>query len=183
MPEIGITVPETPAHEAFSSVEVAALFKRFQPALIRFFERRSFSSADAEDLVQEVFIKITRLDSSVNIWQPEAFLFQIAANVLRDRVRRDKSRLQGHHVTLDDAGDIGEVPSEESVYEGKESLNQFLMVLSGLTPKCRIVFLLHKYEGLSYSEIARRFDISVSAVEKHMIHAIKQLKQKWQGGL
>lgn len=184
MSETVATVGGAEVRAKMSSAEVAALFKRFQPALLRFFERRSFSSADAEDLTQEVFIKIARLEASANIWHPEAFLFQIAANVLRDRVRREAARHRDDHIAIDETTtSCGEEPSEESVYEGTESISRLLTVLAQLTPKCRAVFLLHKYEGLSYSEVARRFDISVSAVEKHMIHAIKHLKQHWRGGL
>lgn len=181
MPETVVTVSGVVAHERFSSVEVAALFKRLRPALVRFFERRSFSLADAEDLTQEVFIKLTRLDESANIWQPEAFLFQVAANVLRDKLRRDTARCRNDHVSFDETMTDHEEPSEESVYEGMESLQRMLTALLQLTPKCRTVFVLHKYEGLAYSEIARRFGISVSAVEKHMIHAVKHLKLHWRG--
>lgn len=177
-----MTNTRDPAQTQLSGVEVAALFKRFQPALVRFFERRSFTPADAEDLTQEVFVKITRLDRSVNIWQPEAFLFQIAANVLRDRLRRDSARHRDRHVEFDVEVDGNEVPSEESVYEGRESLQRLLAALQGLTPKCRTMFVLHKYEGLSYSEIALRYDVSVSAVEKHMINAMKHLRIHWRDG-
>jgi RNA polymerase sigma factor (sigma-70 family) len=183
MPETVVPVSGTTAQEQLTGAQVAALFARFRPALVRFFERRSFSAADAEDLTQEVFVKITRLEQSTSIWHPEAFLFRIAANVLRDRVRREAARHRDDHVALDESTtDGGEEPSEESVYEGRESVRRLLAALAQLTPKCRSIFLLHKYEGLSYSEVARRFDISVSAVEKHMIHAIKHLKQHWQGG-
>ncbi len=164
-----------------SGDDVAALYQRFRPALVRFFERRSFTPADAEDMTQEVFVKITRLDPSANIWQPEAFLFQIAANVLRDKLRRDTARHRDQHVEFDGEVDSPEAPSEESVYEGRESLQRLLAALGELTPKCRAMFILHKYEGLSYSEIASRYDVTVSAVEKHMINAMKYLKTHWRG--
>lgn len=183
MHESAATTRTDAAQVQLTGVEVAALFRRFQPALLRFFERRSFTPADAEDLAQEVFVKITRLEPSANIWQPEAFLFQIAANVLRDKLRRDAARQRDRHVEFDgemEGPEVPEVPSEESVYEGRESLQRLLVALGGLTPKCRTIFVLHKYEGLSYSEIARRYDITVSAVEKHMINAMKHLRSHWR---
>lgn len=182
MHESAATTRTDAAQVQLTGVEVAALFRRFQPALLRFFERRSFTPADAEDLAQEVFVKITRLEPSANIWQPEAFLFQIAANVLRDKLRRDAARHRHRHVEFDGDMEGPEVPSEESVYEGRESLQRLLAALTGLTPKCRTVFVLHKYEGLSYSEIARRYGITVSAVEKHMINAMKHLRTHWRLG-
>lgn len=182
MQETATASTRDPAQTQLSGAEVAALFRRFQPALVRFFERRSFTPADAEDLTQEVFVKITRLDQSASIWQPEAFLFQIAANVLRDRLRRDNARHRDQHVEFDVEMDGNEAPSEESVYEGREALQRLLTALGELTPKCRTMFILHKYEGLSYSEIALRYDISVSAVEKHMINAMKHLRNHWRAG-
>jgi RNA polymerase sigma-70 factor (ECF subfamily) len=42
-----------------------------------------------------------------------------------------------------------------------------------------MVFLLHRFEGLSYSEIARRLGVSRSAVEKHMMHALQMLSERF----
>lgn len=163
--------------ERISATEVTELFNQFRPALLRFFERRSFSPPDAEDMTQEVFLRITRLDGERRIWQPAGFLFQTAANVMRDRLRRDAVRHRNEHVCYDDVDAGDEVPSEEAVYEERETLGRFIAALEELTPKCRMVFLLHKYEGLSYSEVAKRLGVSVSAIEKHMMNAIRHIKR------
>lgn len=168
------------AHREFAATEAGLLFRHFRASLLRFFERRVASSMDAEDLTQEVFVKISSLDDTARIRQPEAYLFQTAANVLRDKLRRDAARCRQDHVSFDDTVDGPEAPSGESVYEGEESLLRLFSALDQLTPKCRAVFLMHKYERLAYSEIAQHFGISVSAVEKHMISAIKHLKQHWR---
>lgn len=175
------TVPHTDkaGEDRISGSEVTALFNEFRPALIRFFERRSFSTPDAEDMTQEVFLRITRLGAKKEIWQPSGFLFQTAANVMRDRLRRDAVRHRNDHVCYDDVDTGDEAPSEEAVYEEREALNRFIAALEELTPKCRMVFLLHKYEGLSYSEVAKRLGVSVSAIEKHMMNAIRHIK-RWR---
>lgn len=176
------TVPGTDGEKrggGISSSEVAALFNEYRPALIRFFERRSFPTPDAEDMTQEVFLRITRLNGKREIWQPAGFLFQTAANVMRDRLRRDAVRHRNDHVCYDDVDAGDEAPSEEAVYEEREALYRFIAALEELTPKCRTVFLLHKYEGLSYSEVAQRLGVSVSAIEKHMMNAIRLIK-RWR---
>lgn len=160
-----------------SGREVEALFLRFRPALLRFFERRAFAQADAEDMTQEVFLRITRLCSTQALWQPAGFLFQVAANVMRDRIRRDNARHQRMHVDVDDAELDVHAPSEEAVYEQREALAGFMAALAELTPKCRMVFLLHKYEEMSYSDIARQLGVSVSAIEKHMMNAIRHIRR------
>lgn len=166
-----------------SGREMEALFMRLRPALLRFFERRTQAPEDAEDMTQEVFLRITRLCDTQPVWHPEGFLFQTAANVLRDRGRRESVRQRWRHrlrriMRADDT----EVPSEESLYEEKETAMLFLAALSELTPKCRMIFLLHKYEGLSYSEIALRFGVSVSAIEKHMARALRHIRKRREEG-
>jgi RNA polymerase sigma factor (sigma-70 family) len=168
------------AATGLADAEVAALYQRYRPALLRFFERRGFAISDAEDLTQEVFIKISRLDSSAELWEPQGFLFRVAGNVLKDQVRRNQVRHVQDHVALDDEAERLEDPGDtEAAYERHETLTRLMQLMHGLTPKCRAVLLLNKYEGLSYAEIAQRFGISVSAVEKHMIHALKHLRARW----
>lgn len=173
-----VAKPDGDGAERISSGEVEALFLRFRPALLRFFERRAFAPADAEDMTQEVFLRITRLRGTQELWQPAGFLFQVAANVMRDRFRRDSARQQRQHIAFDDAEfEVHHAPSEEAVYEQRESLLHFLASVRELTPKCRMVFLLHKYEEMTYAEIARKLGVSVSAIEKHMMNAIRHIRQ------
>lgn len=154
-------------------------FEPLRPSLARFFERRVESAADVEDLVQEVFVRLARQDSAADIRQPERYVFRVAMNVLRDRVRRNTVRRRSDHVPLEETAADGQMPSEERIYEGRQILGQVLDVLEHLTPKCRTTFLLHRFEGLSYSEIARRLGISRSAVEKQMMHVIQVLSDRF----
>ncbi len=146
-------------------------YERFRPMLVRFFQRRLADVAEAEDLTQEVMIRLFR----------QGYLFQVAANVLRDQFRKDSARHRDKHETLDDATPVGEAPSEELVYGDREMLKRLVAALEELTPKCRTIFLLHRYEGLGYSEIARRLGVGQSAIEKHMMHAIKHLHRRLDG--
>jgi RNA polymerase sigma-70 factor (ECF subfamily) len=58
-------------------------------------------------------------------------------------------------------------------------LERVLEVLDELPPKCRTTFLLHRFEGLSYSQIARRLGVSRSAIEKQMMHVIQILADRF----
>jgi RNA polymerase sigma factor (sigma-70 family) len=155
-------------------------FEQLRPSLLRFFERRVDSATDVEDLVQEVFVHLARQgEGGTEIREPERYVFRVATNVLRDRMRRNTVRRRSDHVPLEDNGTAGEMPSEERIYESKQLLKQVMDVLNRLTPKCRTSFLLHRFEGLSYSEIARRMGVSRSAVEKQMMHAIQVLSERF----
>jgi RNA polymerase sigma-70 factor (ECF subfamily) len=156
-----------------------ALLERLRPSLLRFFVRRSRSAADAEDLVQEVFVHLARHAGGEPIRYPERYVFRIATNVLRDGLRRGAVRRSGDHVSLQDIDEEAEAPSAERVYHGEKLLEQVLGVLDELTPKCRTTFLLQRFEGLSYSQIARRMGVSRSAIEKQMMHVIQVLSDRF----
>lgn len=159
-----------PATEGLLATGLDQQAAKFHAPLLRFFTRHA--AADAEDLVQEVFVRVAQHPEVTAAEHFEAYLFQTASNLLRDRHRRRQTHHADSHVSIDDAGYEGEVPSEECVYEGRETLQRFMDALADLPPTCRLVFFLQRYEGLSYAAIATRLGVSVSAVEKHMMKAL-----------
>lgn len=171
------TVPPHP-----DARNVAALARRYRPVLMRYFSRHLPSLEDAEDLTQETLARLSRQPeaSIAGLADVEAYLLRIASNLLRDRFRRDRSRHASDHVPLEAVPPAhrGEEPSCERVYEDKERLRRFLEALDELPPRCHQVFLLQRYDGLTYSAIAKRLEISVSAVEKHMMRALLHLDAK-----
>lgn len=160
--------------EATQALDVAEVVARYRPALLRYFLRHLASREDAEDMAQETLARLTRNAHRSDLLNTEAYLFRCASNLLRDRFRRDQARRTHLHVALDEAVNDwpGEEPSCERVYEDKERLRRFLLALDALPTRCREVFLLQRYEGLTYGAIAKRLGISVSAVEKHMMRAL-----------
>ncbi|WP_158549340.1 RNA polymerase sigma factor [Lysobacter silvisoli] len=153
--------------------------QRLRPALLRYFRRHLAQQAeDAEDLAQETLVRLAR--AQVQPDNAEAYALRIASNLLRDRYRRDRSHHAERHEPLD-AG-LDELPSEEPgsdhVYASKERLERLLSALDELSPRCRQVFLLQRYEGMTYTAIARQLQVSVSAVEKHMMRALLHLQAR-----
>jgi len=152
--------------------------RHFRPMLLRYFRRHLQHDADAEDLAQEALIRLARSPTRVD--NAEAYVLRIASNLLRDRFRRDRSHHAGQHEPLD--ATVHELPSEEPagyhVYAGRERLQQFLSALDELPPRCREVFLLQRYEGMTYAAIALQLQVSVSAVEKHMMRALLHLQSR-----
>jgi RNA polymerase sigma-70 factor (ECF subfamily) len=155
-----------------------ALAREYRGALLRFFTKQLGSSADAEDLTQEVFVRLVRHKDRKSIRHMEAYLFQTASNLLRDHVRRNATHRVNDHVSFEEfhyeGHYAGAVPSEEYVYEGREAIDAFLSVLAELPPRRRTVFLMHRFQGYSYGAIATKLGISVSVVEKHMMKALLQ---------
>lgn len=167
--------------ETVSPLTSTYLSKRAQ--LVRFFTVRTSSSAEAEDIVQEIFMKIAGLDSAA-IENHAAFLYKLGTNVMLDRVRSKRRSEARDSAYFDmEVGDGSRIdpsapaPSPEDAWQSKRRLEEVLRVLDNFPPQRRRVFTMHKIDGQSYSEVAQALGISKSAVEKHMMAALKQLAE------
>jgi len=153
------------------SQEMAA---HYRGPLVRYFMRHLADKNEAEDMAQAVFLRVMRRDSVSEIENPEGFLFQTAVNLLRDRSRREKTRLVALNELAGRQSFVEEM-SPERVLIGKESLLNALKALKKLGERTHDIFLLHRLESMKYDEIADLYGISTSAVEKHMIKALAHL--------
>jgi RNA polymerase sigma-70 factor (ECF subfamily) len=157
----------------------ASLDARFRGPLMGFFLRRIGRRADAEELTQQVFVRILGGDER-KIKDPEAFVFKVAANLLRDRVRQG-ARRGGDHAALDEAL-IGKLTQEfledrspERVVLGQESLAGVLAALDELGQRTRDIFILFRLDKMKQREIASIYRISPSTVEKQVMRATMHL--------
>ena len=149
---------------------------------MRFLTARTGSAAEAEDIVQDMFLKVQAIDPA-GIENPTAFLYRLASNLFVDRLRsarrrqaRDDAYAQTHTETAG-ADLVAETPDPQQVVAARQQLQQLIAAVDSLPPQCRRVFMLHKLDGLSYAEVARSLGISKSAVEKHMMSALKRLSE------
>jgi RNA polymerase sigma factor (sigma-70 family) len=162
-----------PQHKVDSDL----LYQRYQPALLAFFMRRVRDRSEAEDLTQEVFINLATVRTGA-IDSVEAYVFRIAANLLRDRERREKVRAV-HYARVERAdGANVDVLDPPRVHAGRKALWDVADALEELSPKTRAIFLLLRLERLSQADIASRYGISVSAVQKHLLRAMSHLAQR-----
>jgi RNA polymerase sigma-70 factor (ECF subfamily) len=157
---------------------LADLSQRYRTVLIRYFERQVRESAEIEDLVQEVFVRLAHRRDIAAIERLEGYLFETAASVIRDRARRRAVRQADRHDSYEESVHVVEDFSSERVYLGEEALREIVRALQELPERTRTVFVLHRLEELRHAEIARRLGISVSAVEKHVVKAINYLSER-----
>lgn len=154
-----------------------AMVREMRPALLRFFGRRTGSPAVAEDLTQELFLRLLRRTDLFQLGNVEGYIFEAAANLARDRARRDAARGGGRHVEIDTAALPLQEPDAEAVVDSRNRLKAVLEGMERLPPRTRDVLMLRRFEGLSYAQISARLGISVSAVEKQMAKGIAALEQ------
>ncbi|HWA60432.1 MAG TPA: sigma-70 family RNA polymerase sigma factor [Caulobacteraceae bacterium] len=171
--------PEPPTHPAPSPLLGAYLQRRED--LKRFFALRLRSTEAAEDLVQDMYLKISAVDPAVEIGNPAAFLYRLGGNLMLDRMkaqRRAVARDGGWRTAtvVSIAGeDIADLPSAEDAAASRQRLERLVAALNDLAPAVRRAFRLHKLEGLSHAETATAMGVSRSSVEKYISAALKHL--------
>jgi RNA polymerase sigma-70 factor (ECF subfamily) len=143
--------------------------------LIHFFRRRVRNEADVEDLVQDVFARIVARDSSEPVTHLGAYVMKTASSVIADNARRRAVRHADLHVPFDPDLHAGEEIGPERVLSGREELDAAAAALLSLPERTRTVFVLRRLEGYRYRDIADHLGISVSAVEKHLVKALRHL--------
>lgn len=167
----------TGASCAFVGDPFAALHARFRRPLQRFFASYRLSTHDVDDLTQEVFLRLAGSSCPADLRRPDAFVFTLARNLVRDRARRLHTKAAAASVTLDDVDLRCGGPTPEEALEHGERLGRALAALGTLKPATRRAFLLHRVHGYSYAEIATGTGVSVSMVEKHVMAAIAALRE------
>ena len=173
------------AHEAAAEL-ARRLDARYRTPLMNYFLRRVRDRAEAEDLTQEVFLRIVRRPDPAPLENAEVFLFSIAANLLRDRARRAVSHRRADHRSLDDPGDdLSQSPSliearaPDRVLMSQESLGEVLRALDELGERTRDIFILYKLEKMKHREIGALYGLSASAVEKYVRKATAHLAARF----
>jgi RNA polymerase sigma-70 factor (ECF subfamily) len=157
------------------------LFERYAPALLKFADRMLSDREAAEEVTQEVFVKvISRAHQYDGRAAVSSWLFAIAANACRDRRRRDR---RAAVVPLDS---VGELPAAgvgvEARLASRERRAAVRKALEGLSEEQREALVLARYHGLPYAEIARVLGISVGAVKTRIFRAVENLKARFSEG-
>jgi len=144
-------------------------------AILRFLRARG-AGEDAEDILQELWLKIDRLEAEGPIADPRAYLFRMADNLMHDRVRasmRRSNREQAWTEAGFDPAGHDETPSAERTLVARQRLRRVEMALATLGERTQIIFRRFRLEGITQSRIAQEEGISVSAVEKHLQRAYR----------
>jgi RNA polymerase sigma factor (sigma-70 family) len=146
--------------------------------LEKLLRRRGRSREDAEDLIQETFLRVKLyLDEGGKIREPEAFLVRTALNLSRD-VHQHEHRHLYSRKPVEDWVLPDAAPTPEEALDTEQRLEQLNRALDKAGPRAREVYLLHRLYGMTYLQIADHFDISQSAVEKHMAKAMMVLGEE-----
>jgi RNA polymerase sigma-70 factor, ECF subfamily len=162
------------------------LLRKYRTPLVNFLYRMVHDSGAAEDLAQEVFLRVYRARKE---YAPSAkfttWMFRIATNVALNSVRDNRNRRM--EISIDQTADAGDEDQRTAdVADGTPSIEQQLLArgrseiilraIHGLPEKQRSAVLLHKYQELDYEEIARILECSESALKSLLFRAYETLR-------
>ena len=144
----------------------------YGPGLRSYF-RRKVGPAEAEDLVQEVFLAMQARGPLQDTEHVNRYLFRVAANVVAKRRRPGQWDWSGQ-AELDEV-ELQDALSPERSVIARETLSRLLAALKELPPRSAQAFALHRFDEMTYGEIAAHMGISVKAVEALMKRALERI--------
>jgi RNA polymerase sigma factor (sigma-70 family) len=135
-----------------------ALRRRFGPAIAPF----------AEDVVQETYVRVAPYQAAGAIRHPRAYLLRVASNITRDHLRREKLALIASSASIH---------TEETATDSRQASEQMATLqlketILALPAQYRDVFVMNRFGGLTYEEIAHHCGLSVKTVEWRMKKAL-----------
>ena len=136
---------------------------------IRRFIARLTHGDEIEDIAQEAFLRAYSVELLRPIEMPKSFLFRIAKHLALTRLDRCK---RWQYEELDDEFSDS-TPEDHLIAE--ETITGHFEAIDSLSESCRRVYWLRKFEDLSHKELAARFGIAVSTVEKHLMKASQRV--------
>jgi len=156
-----------------SPLSVSLLAKEYHGTFIRFLRRRvSVGRVEPEDIAQESYIRMLQYEGSRTIRSPYFMLLRVATNVMKDLHRADQVRRVDRHRSFGSLDLASDAPDPERCALHAEELDHVIAAINDLTPRCREVFLQHRFSHSAYPQIARDFGISVKMVEKYISTAL-----------
>ncbi len=146
--------------------------------LLRNYIYYKFGDLDqAEDVVQEAFIKLWNNCAKVSLDKAKSYIYTIANNLSISNTRHEKVKFKHKNYITQRKTDVNHESPEFMILE-KEYLEQLKNALAELTDRQREVFLLNRIDKKTYKEIAEISGVSVKTIEKLMHKALVVLRQK-----
>ena len=148
---------------------------QFRRQLRAFLRRRVSSEAVADDLLQDVWLKVAKsLSNLPSVREMDSWLYRIARNVLTDFYRRERT-------TIDIPDDLPAEPDDSTVSNLKEQLNGYIRdVVESLEEPYREALKLTLYDGISQVELAERLGLSVSAAKSRVQRARAEVRKRME---
>ena len=173
----GVPEPLVPLYEAYL---------RLAPALGAFLRRRTGCEQAAQDLLQDVWLRVARAgeEQAADIANPDAFLQRIAGNLALDWLRRNNFRSSFHDPDANTDSVESQAPDAERIYAARRAADYLRIVIDELPTGRRKAFLLCRGEGLTARQAGQRLGIAEKTVKHQLAAAQAHIRERLvQAGL
>lgn len=160
---------------------VVSLFEAHNSALIRFLSIRLRSEEEAQEIAQDAYVKLLGLDEPDAINHFRAYLFKVAANLAKDRLKQRDRRAELREKAF--ADDETSSPPPDLVLQAAEQLAVIQESIRELPAKCRTAFQLHRIHHLTVAETARRMKLSERMVRLYVARALGHCAARLQSAM
>ena len=166
--------PEPPETGPASALDMERIYLDIRASLMRYASRYFKRSQEAEDVVQEAFVKVIQAQRQRDIQSPKSYLFRTTRNLSLAQINKASYKL------TDEVGDIlseSELLASKTLeeqFEARENFEVFCRAVRALPVKCRRAFVLCRVYGFSQKEVAARMGIGLSAIESHLARATRR---------
>jgi len=160
------------------------IFRHHYDQLLRFCRARISNPADAEDLVQDAFLSVRRAYADKPADELRALVFTSLRNLTVNYLRSGRIR---HSHRTDEIGEAGDrlacqrTPTPEQMVMDAQRLEIAERTIAAMKPRKRDALRLHRYEGLTYDEIARRLSVSPTTVKTDIAEAVAEIAENLSG--
>lgn len=165
---------------AASPDALSTLYRDHHGWLNSWLRRKLGNSFDAADLAHDTFLRIVAARHAPIIDEPRKYLATIAKGLVVDRFRRQRIEQAWLETLAARPEPLAVSPEARALI--METLFAIDRMLDGLGPRAREVFLLARFEGLTYTAIGERLGVSVTTVKKHLARALAQCLTLAEGG-
>ena len=145
---------------------ISRLFDESGRDLLRFLSRRLGNPADAQELAQEVYLRLLRVQDPTPIRNRRAFALRVAANVAHEWRMLARNRCPHSSESLEEQ--VSQLKDPFELTAQAEDMKCLGRALDSLSPICRAVVLMHKRDGMTFEQIARVIGYSVPMVRWHL---------------
>jgi len=159
--------------------EISRLFREHNSALLKFVLTRVRNEQEARDIAQETYVRLLQLDRPVVVSYLRWYLFKIARNIAADHYRHARIRTRFSGLDTFEVLDASS-PTEAGVIAADE-LATLREALTELSRNCRDAFFLHRFDGLSTTEVAKRMHITDRMVRNHVRKALLYCRFRCDG--
>jgi RNA polymerase sigma factor (sigma-70 family) len=152
-----------------------------EPMLERYLRRSWRDQCEVQDIRQDAYIRVYESALREKPFNPKHFLFQVARNLMIDRLRRKNVVFFDSFADFE-AMDAGEdLPDLERATAARQEISILLAALKDLPARCRDVVTLRKIDGLSQREVAKKMGITEDTVERQVSKGVRLLAKSLYG--